>query len=71
MSSSQRYIEHGSNLITTFGGIFGAAWGIGWESGRAITSIPGYHQNVRLPLQRTLGIIPSAPKPYECVLCPK
>jgi len=70
ISGSRMAIEQTSNVVSTFG-ILGAAWGIGWETGRAITNIPGYHQNVRLPLQRMLGIIPAAPKPYECVLCPK
>ena len=51
-------LEQGSNVISTVGGIYGAAWGIGWEAGRAITNIPGYHENVRVPVQRFLGIRP-------------
>ena len=50
-------LNQGSNALSTLGGIWGAAWGIGWESGRAITNISGYHQNVRAPIQRTLGLI--------------
>lgn len=56
ISGTQRWVEQGSNVISTFGGIHGAAWGIGWETGRAITNIPGYHENVRGPLRRFLGI---------------
>lgn len=42
ISNSFRWIEHGSNTITTFGGIYGAAWGIGWEAGRWITERSWY-----------------------------
>ncbi|MGK6353482.1 hypothetical protein [Parapedobacter sp. DT-150] len=56
MNTGQYMLEQGSNLISTFGGTYGAAWGVGWEIGRAITNIPGYHENVRLPAQRFLGI---------------
>ena len=37
MSGAQKNIETGSNVISTFGGVYGAAWGIGWEAGRTIT----------------------------------
>ena len=49
-------IEQTSNAFSTFGGIHGAAWGIGWESGRTITSIPGYHENFRVPFQLFFGL---------------
>ena len=55
MSIEQKGIETGSNVISTFGGIYGAAWGIGWESGRVITQIPWYRQNVRPHIQDFLG----------------
>ena len=58
ISGVQRWTEQGSNVISTVGGIYGAAWGVGWEAGRAITNIPGYHENVRVPVQRFLGIRP-------------
>ncbi len=32
------YSEQISNGISTFGGIYGVAWGIGWEAGRLITN---------------------------------
>jgi RHS repeat-associated protein len=38
----QRFLEQGTNAYSTFGGIYGAAWGIGWETGRWITSLEGY-----------------------------
>ncbi len=40
----QFWIEQGSNAFVTFGGINGAAWGIGWEIGRWITNTNGYQQ---------------------------
>ncbi|MGK6353480.1 RHS repeat-associated core domain-containing protein [Parapedobacter sp. DT-150] len=55
---AQRWTEQVSNVISTGGGVHGAAWGIGWEIGRTITNIPGYHENVRVPAQRFLGIRP-------------
>jgi hypothetical protein len=49
MTNYNRYVEHGSNAFSTFSGLFGgswgpygAAWGVGWEMGRAITTIPAY-----------------------------
>ena len=48
-----------SNGVSTFGGILGAAWGIGWELGRTITNTPGYQnwkQDTWLPFRaKTLG----------------
>lgn len=40
--------EQSSNLYSTFGGIYGAMWGIGWESGRVISKTDWYHQNLFL-----------------------
>lgn len=56
INTGQFMLEQGSNTFSTFGGVPGAAWGVGWEIGRAITNIPGYHENVRLPARRFLGI---------------
>ena len=50
-------IEQASNGYSTFGGIYGAAWGIGWETGRAITTIPAYQRwkhNTWLPARQKL-----------------
>ena len=44
ISGFQATLEQGSNTYSTFGGIYGAAWGVGWEAGRAITTIPAYQQ---------------------------
>lgn len=40
----QMFLEQGSNVFSTFGGLVGASWGIGWELGRTITTIPTYQQ---------------------------
>lgn len=37
-------IEQGSNAFSTFGGQMGAAWSIGWEAGRALTSTDWYQE---------------------------
>ncbi len=37
-------IEQGSNAFSTLGGAPGAAWGIGWEAGRAITNTEWYQE---------------------------
>lgn len=29
-------IEHASNIFSTFGGMAGAGWGIGWKVGKTI-----------------------------------
>lgn len=47
-------IEGASAGYSTFGGLHGAAWGIGWELGRAIESIPGYDENFRYPARQVL-----------------
>jgi hypothetical protein len=39
-------IEAASNTISTFGSLPGAAWGIGWETGRVITQQPEYRKFV-------------------------
>ena len=56
INNTERRIEHTSNTISSLGGLYGSAWGIGWELGRTITNIDGYHENVRLPLRRCFGI---------------
>jgi RHS repeat-associated protein len=38
----QRITEQGTNVASTLGGYYGAAWGVGWEIGRGITQIPAY-----------------------------
>lgn len=42
INKSQRILEQGTNVITTFGGVYGAAWGVGWELGRWITTTETY-----------------------------
>jgi len=42
--------EQASNAYSTFGGLPGAAWGIGWEAGRVISKTDWYHQNIYLPI---------------------
>ena len=44
ISDGQMYMEQGSNVITTVGGLYGAAWGVGWELGRAITNTGWYQE---------------------------
>lgn|GEM_PF-3582294 len=47
--------EIGSTGFSTYGGLYGAAWGIGWEGGRTITKQPFYQdfkQNTWLPYRR-------------------
>jgi RHS repeat-associated protein len=36
------FSDQASNAAATFGGPIGAAWGVGWESGRAFTNKEGY-----------------------------
>ncbi len=44
ISDGRMYMEQSSNLFTTVAGIWGAAWGIGWESGRAISNTEWYQE---------------------------
>lgn len=48
--------EQTSNVISTFApGLYGAAWGIGWEAGRSITKIDSYQdwkQSTWLPYRK-------------------
>lgn len=37
-------IEQLSNVLSTFGGEYGAAWSIGWEMGRQITNSDKYQE---------------------------
>lgn len=37
-------MEKSSNAYSTFGGLYGAAWGVGWEAGRVITKT-GWYQD--------------------------
>lgn len=36
--------EQSSNAYSTFGGLYGAAWGIGWELGRTVTNTSWYQE---------------------------
>jgi len=56
IGGGQLAAEQTSNAISTFGGIYGAAWGVGWEAGRGISTIPWYRANIRPVLQDALGI---------------
>lgn len=44
ITDREMYIEQGSNVITTLGGLRGAAWGVGWEIGRAVTNTGLYQE---------------------------
>ncbi len=37
-------MEQASNAYSTLGGLYGAAWGIGWELGRAVTNTSWYQE---------------------------
>jgi len=67
ITGRQRDMEQVSNGISTAGGLYGVAWGLGWELGRLITNLPGYHENIRVPGQQFLGILPGN---KECKICP-
>ena len=56
ISKGQMIAEQATNTITTFGGIYGVAWGVGWEAGRAITSIPWYREHIRPFIQELIGV---------------
>jgi len=53
---TQRVAEHGANVVSSVWGIYEAAFGVGWEIGRAITKIPGYNQYFRKPIRETFNI---------------
>ncbi len=42
VSNMQWGLEQSSNAYSTLGGIYGAAWGVGWELGRTITNEEWY-----------------------------
>jgi hypothetical protein len=42
ISGFSALMEESSNAYSTFGGLHGAAWGVGWEGGRAITKTDWY-----------------------------
>lgn len=44
IDNAQWSTEQGSNAISTLGGIYGAAWGVGWEAGRSITKTEWYQK---------------------------
>ena len=44
ISNTQSALEQGSNAFSTFGGVQGAAWGVGWEFGRVITNTEWYQE---------------------------
>jgi hypothetical protein len=50
INSSTFIAEEGSNIYSTFGGIYGAAWGIGWEGGRLISTTEWYHKKIFIPI---------------------
>jgi RHS repeat-associated protein len=56
IGDGQMFAEQGMNTISTFGGIYGAAAGVGWELGRGISSIPWYRATLRPLIQDGLGI---------------
>jgi len=49
------YSDQGSNAVSTLGGLYGAAWGVGWEGGRKITETESYQswkQQTWLPFRK-------------------
>jgi RHS repeat-associated protein len=38
------FAELGTTGVSTFGGLYGAAWGVGWELGRAVTTLDAYQE---------------------------
>jgi len=46
ITNKQLILEQSSNTISTLGGPYGAAWGVGWEIGRSITNT-GWYQEVK------------------------
>ena len=44
ISNTQWVLEQASNAFSTFGGIPGVAWGIGWELGRFTTGMEWYQE---------------------------
>src|SRR5262249_44550697 len=56
MSTTQKWLEGGSNAFGTLGGIYGGAWTIGWGKGGAIAHNEWYRENIRPHLQDLLGI---------------
>ena len=56
IGTGQMVTEQGVNMYSTFGGIYGAAVGVGWELGRGVTSIPWYRANIRPLIQDALGV---------------
>ena len=45
ISSTQSILEQGTNAFSTFGGIPGLAWAIGWELGRFTTGMEWYQES--------------------------
>jgi hypothetical protein len=56
INTTQLVLEQGSNAYATLGGLYGAAWGVGWEAGRLLCSQPWYRENVRPVIQDALGV---------------
>ena len=48
--------QYTAEMISTGVSVKLPAWGIGWELGRIITQIPGYQENFRLPIRRSVGL---------------
>ena len=44
INNTQWVLEQGTNAYSTFGGISGVVWGIGWELGRFMTSMEWYQE---------------------------
>ncbi len=44
ISLERGIVEGGVNIASSWGGIYGAAFGIGWEAGRLITQTPSYQE---------------------------
>ena len=56
IDQTQRAAEQTMNGISTFGGVYGAAAGIGWELVRGVASIPWYRANIIPIIQDLIGV---------------
>ena len=47
MTQFQYRSEQASNSISTFGGLYGIFWGVGWEAGRVLTNNSNTYKNFK------------------------
>lgn len=64
MGTGMMVAEQGTNLYSVFGGIYGTAFDVGWEGGRAITETSGY-QYWKASFIKSLGGYYVVPREYQ------